>query len=202
MAGFAAGHALGMHIGEMLPGFDDPQIQVRLLVIPGPNGSRIIDDTYNASTPSVLSALGLLASLNPRRSIAVLGDMREMGEIAEQEHKIVGRRAGEVADLIVTYGDLARIIADEARTVEAADDGQVPEVVSFGLDQRTELVDYLRQELRAGDVVLLKGSRGLMMEDMVDALRADAGFDPAAAGADSGATPDADTGSATAPSIQ
>jgi UDP-N-acetylmuramoyl-tripeptide--D-alanyl-D-alanine ligase len=186
----------------MLPGFEDPRIQVRLLVIPGPHGSRIIDDTYNASTPSVLSALGLLASLNPRRAIAVLGDMREMGEIAEQEHKIVGRRAAEVADLIVTYGDLARIIAEEARSVEGLDDVQAPEVVSFGLDQRTELVSYLRQELRAGDVVLLKGSRGLMMEDMVDALRADAGFDPAAAGADPGAALDADAGSDTAPSIQ
>lgn len=202
MAGFAAGHALGMHIGDMLPGFDDPRIQVRLLVIPGPNGSRIIDDTYNASTPSVLSALGLLASLNPERAIAVLGDMREMGEIAEQEHKIVGRRAGEVADLVVTYGDLARIIADEARTVEGRNDGQPPDVVSFSLDQRNELVAYLRQELRAGDVVLLKGSRGLMMEEMVDALRADAGYGPDATGADAGADPDSGTGSATATSIQ
>ena len=63
-------------------------------MLPGPHGSRIIDDTYNASTPSVLSALGLLASLNPERAIAVLGDMREMGELAEDEHKIVGRPGG------------------------------------------------------------------------------------------------------------
>ena len=54
----AVGHALGMHISEMLPGFDDPTIQVRLLVLDGPNGSMMIDDTYNASAPSVLSALG------------------------------------------------------------------------------------------------------------------------------------------------
>jgi UDP-N-acetylmuramoyl-tripeptide--D-alanyl-D-alanine ligase len=177
LAGFAVGHALGLHIEEMLPGFDDPNIQVRLLVIPGPRGSRIIDDTYNASTPSVLSALGLLDSLNPERAIAVLGDMREMGEIAEDEHRIVGRRAGEVADVVVTYGELARIIAHEARQVAGRHDGEPPETVSFGLDQRAELVAFLRRELRPGDVVLMKGSRGLKMEDMVDALRADAGLD-------------------------
>ena len=178
LAGFAAGHALGLHIAEMLPGFDDPTIQVRLLVIPGPRGSRIIDDTYNASTPSVLSALGLLASLEPRRAIAVLGEMREMGPIAVEEHKVVGRRAGEVADLIVTYGELARIIAEEARTVEGRE-GHPPAVVSFGLEQRQELVQLLRHELREGDVVLIKGSRGLKMEEMVEAVRSDAGLDDA-----------------------
>ena len=114
LAAIAVGHALGMHISEMLPGFDDPGIQVRLLVVPGPNGSHLIDDTYNASTPSVLSALGLLEELVPTRAIAVLGDMRELGAIAEEEHRIVGRRAGEVADLLVTYGELARIVAAEA----------------------------------------------------------------------------------------
>jgi UDP-N-acetylmuramoyl-tripeptide--D-alanyl-D-alanine ligase len=89
LAGIAVGHALGLHISEMLPGFQDPAIQVRLLVQPGPNGSRLIDDTYNASTPSVLSALGLLAELRAggARAVAVLGDMRELGAVAEEEHR-------------------------------------------------------------------------------------------------------------------
>ncbi|MBA2518687.1 MAG: UDP-N-acetylmuramoyl-tripeptide--D-alanyl-D-alanine ligase [Chloroflexia bacterium] len=177
LAGFATGHALGLHIAEMLPGFDDPAIQVRLLVSPGPRGSRIIDDTYNASTPSVLSALGLLESLGPRRAIVVLGEMREMGELAAEEHKIVGRRAGEVADLVVTYGELARIIAAEAATVAGRNEGRPPTVISFGLEQRDELVRFLQRELQAGDVVLLKGSRGLRMEEIVEVLRADAGLD-------------------------
>ncbi|MDQ3692511.1 MAG: hypothetical protein M3464_02630, partial [Chloroflexota bacterium] len=50
-------------------------------------------------------------------------------------------------------------------------------VISFGLDQRDELVRFLQRELQAGDVVLLKGSRGLRMEEMVEVLRADAGLD-------------------------
>jgi UDP-N-acetylmuramoyl-tripeptide--D-alanyl-D-alanine ligase len=201
LAGIAVGHALGLHISEMLPGFEDPAIQVRLLVLPGPNGARLIDDTYNASTPSVLSALGLLEELQPARAIAVLGDMRELGPIADEEHRVVGRRVAEVVDLLVTFGPLARIVAAEAvetaRLAELAGagrgDGRGLSVASFDLDQRTELIAYLRAELREGDVVLLKGSRGLQMEEFVTALRADLApdlepnaTDPASAGAPTG----------------
>ena len=188
LAAIAVGHALGMHISEMLPGFQDPAIQVRLLIEPGPRGSRIVDDTYNASTPSTLSALGLLEELRRgegvTRAIAVLGDMRELGALAEAEHRVVGRRAGEVADVVITYGELARTIAAEARGVARHVDGRPPDVTSFALDQRAELVAHLRRELRAGDVVLLKGSRGLLMEEMVAALRADVDADAPAGGVD------------------
>ncbi len=172
LAGIAVGHALGMHISEMLPGFDDPNIQVRLLVMPGPNDSRLIDDTYNASTPSVLSALGLLEELVPTRAIAVLGEMRELGSLAEEEHRIVGRRAGEVADVLVTFGELAQIVAAEAIVV-AELGGRSLDVHTFGLDEREALIEHLRETLRPGDIVLLKGSRGLEMENIVAALRTD-----------------------------
>ena len=79
LAAIAVGHAAGMDLADMLLGLAEPGVQVRLLVVPGPNGSQLIDDTYNASTPSVMSALGLLEAMNPRRAIVVLGDMRETG---------------------------------------------------------------------------------------------------------------------------
>ena len=109
LAGIAVGHALGMHISEMLPGFEDPNIQVRLLVMPGPNDSPL--DRRHLQRQH---AIGPLCARPARRTgsgraIAVLGEMRELGEIAEEEHRIVGRRAGEVADVLVTYGDLAQI---------------------------------------------------------------------------------------------
>jgi UDP-N-acetylmuramoyl-tripeptide--D-alanyl-D-alanine ligase len=178
LAGIGVGHALGMHISEMLPGFEDPNIQIRLLVMPGPNDSRLIDDTYNASTPSVLSALGLLEELVPARAIAVLGEMRELGSLAEEEHRIVGRRAGEVADVLVTFGELAQIVAAEA-IVAAELGGRSLEVQTFGLDERQALIDHLRVTLQPGDIVLLKGSRGLEMENIVAALRTDTRSDVA-----------------------
>jgi UDP-N-acetylmuramoyl-tripeptide--D-alanyl-D-alanine ligase len=170
LAAIAVGHALGLSVAEMIPGLHDPGIQVRLLLIDGPNGSRVIDDTYNASAPSVLSALGLLKQIGGRRKIAVLGDMRELGEVAEEQHRLVGRRVAEVVDELVTYGDLARIIADEAVDT-ARVEGRSLAVTSFELGERAEIVDYLLSELREGDVALLKGSRGLKMEDFVAVLQ-------------------------------
>ncbi len=167
----AVGHALGMHVSEMLPGFDDPTIQVRLLVIDGPNGSLMIDDTYNASAPSVLSALGLLDEVAEGRRIAVLGDMRELGEESEAQHRMVGRRAAEVVDELITFGPLATIIAEEAMLATTDSDTRVSHVRSFALDEREALVAYLHTEPGEGDVVLLKGSRGLQMENIVTALR-------------------------------
>jgi UDP-N-acetylmuramoyl-tripeptide--D-alanyl-D-alanine ligase len=171
LAGIAVGHAMGMHISDMLPGFDDPAIQVRLIVVDGPNGSTMIDDTYNASAPSVLSALGLLDDLALGRRIAVLGDMRELGAESEEQHRLVGRRAAEVVDELVTYGPLAMLIGEEAERSAQETDARVRDVRSFGLDERDELVLYLRQRPEPGDVLLLKGSRGLEMERIVSALR-------------------------------
>jgi UDP-N-acetylmuramoyl-tripeptide--D-alanyl-D-alanine ligase len=173
LAAIAVGHVAGMDLAEMLVGLAEPDVQVRLLIVPGPNGAQLIDDTYNASTPSVMSALGLLEAMNPERAIAVLGDMRELGAVSEWEHIAVGRRAGEVADLVITYGELARTIAREAALTDGRFDSGPPAVTSFGLEQREELIDYLLRELGAGDVVLLKGSRGLRMEEIVERLRSE-----------------------------
>ena len=171
LAAIAVGHAVGMDLADVLQGLAEPGVQVRLLIVPGPNGSQMIDDTYNASTPSVMSALGLLEAMNPTRAIAVLGDMRELGEVTEREHVAVGRRAGEVADLVVTFGEMARTIAREAATTDGRFDVGPPEVRSFALAEREDLIAYLQHELREGDVVLLKGSRGLQMEEIVERLR-------------------------------
>jgi UDP-N-acetylmuramoyl-tripeptide--D-alanyl-D-alanine ligase len=170
LAAIAVGSALGMAVPEMVTGLHNPGIQVRLLLIDGPNGSRLIDDTYNASAPSVLSALGLLDQIGGRRKIAVLGDMRELGEVSEEQHRLVGRRVAEVVDELITYGPLAKIIAAEA--VEAASaEGRAIAVTTFELTDRAEIIAFLLSELREGDVALLKGSRGLKMEDFVLALQ-------------------------------
>ena len=131
----------------------------------------MIDDTYNASAPSVLSASGLLDEIAPGRRIAVLGDMRELGEESETQHQIVGRRAAEVVDELITFGPLAQLIADEAVLAQHETETRLERVRSFAVDERDALIAYVRQESAEGDVVLLKGSRGLEMERIVAALQ-------------------------------
>lgn len=128
----------------------------------------IVDDTYNASPGSVTAALQVLAEL-PGRRIAVLGEMLELGEAHEDGHRVVGEAAADAVDRLVVVGEDASAIADGA--------------ISAGLDSSRVVVladadaalDHLRSRLRDGDVVLIKASRGIALESLVDALRAELG---------------------------
>jgi UDP-N-acetylmuramoyl-tripeptide--D-alanyl-D-alanine ligase len=160
----------------MMYGLKDPGIEVRLIFVPGPRGSQLIDDTYNASRPSMLSALDVLAMVPATRRVAVLGEMRELGTSSVEEHRVVGGRAGVVADVLLTYGEQAAPLAEAAATAER-NTSTALELHEFGINQRDELLDWLETHLAPGDVVLLKGSRGLEMEHLVAALRTEAQTD-------------------------
>jgi UDP-N-acetylmuramoyl-tripeptide--D-alanyl-D-alanine ligase len=137
--------------------------QVRLMAVTGPRGATLLDDTYNASPASMVAALNLLADLDGRK-IAVLGDMLELGAFEQEGHKLVGRRARDVAQILVTVGQRARMIADAALGV-----GMPPDRVIV-LDDADSAVEILRPLINTGDVVLVKGSRALRMDRVVQAL--------------------------------
>jgi UDP-N-acetylmuramoyl-tripeptide--D-alanyl-D-alanine ligase len=151
-------------IAEALQGLSPT---LRLLVVDGINGSRIVDDSYNASPESVLAALNLLRELPGRRKIAVLGDMLELGREAEPGHRRVGNRAAAVVDLLIAYGPLSKITAEEARRA-GLNSHQVLEPANI-----EEIVELLRSRLRPGDDVLVKGSLAMDMSSVVRAIRAE-----------------------------
>ncbi len=159
----AVGLIEGLTWGEIVHGLQSSQSQLRLVAVQGPSGSLILDDTYNAAPASVTAALNLLAELEGRR-VAVLGDMLELGEYEEQGHRLVGARAAEVVHLLVTVGKRARWIADEA--VRAG----LPVSAVVHHEDNPSAVGQLRQLIREGDVVLIKGSRGMQMDHIVNAL--------------------------------
>ena len=152
-------------VAEALARAENP---LRLKFTEGPNGSLLIDDTYNASPASMAAALRVLAEQQPRpgtpagRRIAVLGDMLELGAVEEAAHRTLGRQATDGADVLFTVGPRARWIASAAREAGARDVREFP-----GKDT---LAAAIRAELRPGDVVLLKGSRGLALETVVNEL--------------------------------
>jgi UDP-N-acetylmuramoyl-tripeptide--D-alanyl-D-alanine ligase len=148
---------------EILTGLQYSTSQLRLVAVRGPGGAVVLDDTYNASPDSVIAALNLLAELEGRR-VAVLGDMLELGAYAESGHKRVGRRAAVVSDLLVTVGELGRIIAREASR------GGMPEGTVIALDDSQAAVEFLLEHVGPSDVVLVKGSRALRMDHIVAAL--------------------------------
>lgn len=167
LAAAAVGHRFGLTPEEISRGLASPAgTRMRFEVKEGIGGSKIIDDTYNASPASVIAALQLLAGVPRRgRTIAVLGDMYELGWYTVQGHREVGRVAGELKlDCLCTVGELAREIACGAREV-----GMDREKVKVFLD-KMEALAFLREFLEPGDLVLVKGSRALKMEEIVAGL--------------------------------
>jgi UDP-N-acetylmuramoyl-tripeptide--D-alanyl-D-alanine ligase len=169
LCGAAVGLVEGLDLTEVVAGLRDQSAQLRLVAVPGPSGSIILDDTYNASPASCIAALNLLAELGTRRQaarkIAVLGDMYELGAYEQEGHRLVGRRARDAADLLVTVGRLGQIIGEEALHA-----GMDPGAV-YITETKEVAIGLLRNLLGEEDLILVKGSRGLAMEEIVTALQ-------------------------------
>ncbi len=159
----AVGLAEGLDWQEIIEGLWGPSAQLRLVSVPGPKGAIILDDTYNASPASTFAALNLLDELDGRK-IAVLGDMLELGDYEREGHEKVGMRALEVADVLITLGPRGHIIGETAlRWGMPA--GQV-----HILEENAEVITLLEQMVTGDDVILVKGSRVMRMEEIVNAL--------------------------------
>lgn len=148
---------------EITFGLQENKAQFRLVAARAENGALVLDDTYNATPESTLAALNLMFDL-PGRRIAVLGDMLELGQYERTGHEKVGVRTAEVADVLLTLGERAHMIA------EAAANAGMSRAVIHEYDELGPVADWLKQNLSAGDVVLIKGSRGLHMDQIVATL--------------------------------
>ena len=153
----------GLTWQEIVDGLRSGNVQLRLVAVRSNCGALILDDTYNASPESTLAALNLLGELEGRR-IAVLGDMLELGPYEKRGHEMVGMRAAEVVDELVTVGELAPLIADAARRA-----GLSAQVITE-LEDSDQAIEFLDPRLCDGDVVLVKGSRGIRMDKIVSRL--------------------------------
>jgi UDP-N-acetylmuramoyl-tripeptide--D-alanyl-D-alanine ligase len=161
----AVGLIEGLSWQGVVEGLHSERTQLRLVTVRSRSGALILDDTYNASPESTLAALNLLEELDGRK-IAVLGDMLELGIYEEQGHEEVGARAAEVVDELVTFGQLGKRIAYAAWQA-----GLSKKSIATFTDHQ-QVVDYLNAHLKASDVVLVKGSRGMQMDRIVSALEA------------------------------
>ena len=169
LAAAATGFVEGCSWDDVLAGLatepETPRMKPRRL----PSGVTLLDDTYNASPAAMRAALDVLAGAQGRR-IAVLGDMFELGEYAERGHFDVGNYVPGRADHLVTVGELGALIARAAREA-----GMPPSSVEHAADNASAAA-VIAARLRPGDFVLVKGSRGMRMDEIVRAL---AGDDPA-----------------------
>ncbi len=145
-------------IQTALEQFQAPSKRMEVLSIAG---VTVFNDTYNANPDSVVAGLKTLAGATiPGKRIAVLADMKELGAGGPDEHARVGKVLSDLGiEYLLTYGEVAKHYHDSAH-------------VTFGVhyDQKNVLAEYLAELLTPGDAVLIKGSRGMAMEDVVSFL--------------------------------
>lgn len=167
LAAAASGVALGMNLVEISQALTNLRpASGRMSLLGGIKSSYLIDDTYNASPDSTLAALIVLDELRINgQKIAVLGDMKELGEKSEAGHRQVGRQVAETADTLVAVGESAVYIADQAKQSGMAADKifQFEEAAEAGLFIQNKI-------LQEGDLVLVKGSQAMRMEKIVKEL--------------------------------
>jgi UDP-N-acetylmuramoyl-tripeptide--D-alanyl-D-alanine ligase len=166
LAAIAVSQVLGFDLGESaeaLAGHTPPPGRMRLL--PGLKGARLIDDTYNASPVATLAALdALMLAGKPKRTIAVLGDMMELGKFSPQQHREVGAKVAKTCDMLVTVGFRARDIAEGALS-----EG-MPDLMIQQFEDAKAAGEYLQEIIEEGDLVLIKGSQSMRMERTVEEL--------------------------------
>ena len=152
-------------IAAGLHGFTPPAR--RMNVVAGLEGAIVIDDCYNASPGSMEAALSVLAMAPPGSvRVAVLGDMLELGDHAEKAHTDAGAFAGTAADWVIAIGEHAGRIAQAARKAG------LPAERAIVAESADRAVEAVRPLLSPRTQVLVKGSRGMRMERIVEAISA------------------------------
>ena len=160
LAATAVGIARGMNMPAIVAGlhaYDFPK--GRMNIIPGINGSTLIDDTYNSSPDAVSSALHALSSMKcTGTKIAVLADMMELGKYSSEQHHMIGREVASVVHRLVTVGQRSRATAESAIKAGLSAD------MVRSYSSAVEAGAFLAPLIQPGDIVLIKGSQSLRME--------------------------------------
>jgi len=157
LASFAAIHTSKLNIEEFLNGMNGLQnAPQRLDLKTWVKQSQVIDDTYNANPDSMKAAIDVLCQFKGRK-IAILGDMAELGRFRKKLHIAVGDYAKiHGVDCLLGYGDLIR------HAVFAYGDN------AFFFNKKTELMDFLKKNLVGKEKILIKGSRSMRMEEILE----------------------------------
>lgn len=163
LAALAAARGLGVSPQTLAGAFYTHETPPgRMKIIDGIKGSILIDDTYNASPIATETALQVLKDLNAPQKIAVLGDMKELGTYSKEEHLKIGTKVAESADILLTVGYEARLIA------EGALDHGMSEKNIYQFDDAREAGKFLERLLEQGTIALIKGSQSIRMERTVE----------------------------------
>jgi len=165
LAASTVGLCLGMDLEEIKEGLESYQAFPMRFNVMEMDGLTIINDSYNANPTSIREALNELVRLKGRgRAVAILGDMHELGDYAEDAHRDVGRLIVDMGiEEFIAIGEMMSLAADEVEKDKGRNIHRFRDV--------EEAKGYIRDMLGPGDIVLLKGSRKMGMERLLGVIR-------------------------------
>lgn len=168
LAAVAVGDDFGINLVEAGAALEDFVLPAgRMNLLCGIKNTHIIDDTYNSSPTSASAALESLGEIKAKRKIAVLGDMLELGDATELQHRALGKQFVEI------HGDIFFAVGDRMKKAgeELVRNG-FPEKDIFYFDNPDEAGRKLQEIMQEGDLILVKGSQGMRMEKIVEEVMA------------------------------
>ena len=158
LATFSIANTLGISHNEIensINTFETPTGRSNIIIH---NGITIIDDTYNSNLESAKAGIDTLSQYNGNQKIAIIGDMFELGELAQSHHYELGKYiSNSNIDILLATGELTQLTVDAARKVDA----------TF-FQNTNDLINKLIKIANSGDVVYVKGSRGMKMETIIE----------------------------------
>jgi len=161
LAAIGVGEILGVSMEQMQEVLGEFRLPHLRATLQSRGGVTIINDSYNSNPASLRGALKWLVLADGTRKIAVLGDMLELGQHGKKYHLQLGRVAKSYCDLLIGVGELARYYKEGMRTENA-----------YYFTSKEEALHFLRDLVKPGDTLLIKGSRLMQMEEIADALLA------------------------------
>lgn len=165
----SVGKLLGMESEKIKRGIQEFELtKDRMDITKLENGVKIINDAYNASVESMQASLKYLSKFKENRKIAVLGDMLELGEYAQNLHEQVGEEVYKnKVDILMCQGDKAKYIVKKAREL-----GMLEENIYYFQNQ-SDLEHKLKHTIKKGDVILFKASNGMRFFDIAEKIKND-----------------------------
>lgn len=167
LAAMLVAKLLRVNDANIRKGFESVRLtNMRMEMVEGAKGEKIINDAYNASPTSMKAAIELIESLSGfQNKYLILGDMLELGNQEEDYHVNIGESIQpDKINAVFTYGSLGHFIAEGARR-------SFPEERVFSYDDKSTLIADLKQRTSLNDLILVKASRGMKLEEIVQALQ-------------------------------
>lgn len=165
LCAISVGKELGIEVEKIIKGIESFELtKKRMDITELKNGSKIINDAYNASFESMSASLKALSEFKNNRKIAVLGDMFELGEFAKELHEKVGEEVCKNRiDILICSGENAKYIAEKAK------ENMKPENIYY-FEEKEEMIKTIEKIAKAGDVILFKASNGMKFYKLAEEL--------------------------------